>query len=305
MLTEIYYEVDEFNQKYLGKIAEYAAHIGWYPKRNIGALSMSEIMTILIFYHYSHYKNFKHYYEQYVCKELKRDFPTLVGYDRFVWYIPMAFLPMVCFHLYRCESSLRTGIYFVDSTKIEVCHPKRAHQNKVFKGIASWGKTSTGWFYGIKIHLIINNIGQIINTRFTTGSTPDNDTVNLFHLFKGIKGWIFGDKGYLMNGEKLDFIEHNGEIDFFAKPRKNTKQKPKKEMCEEAKRMAKKRPVIETVIGIQKGVMDLEHTRHREPINAITHTLAALCAYSFYERKPKVCITPIRQLMPFQGQIAA
>ena len=96
MLTEIYYEVDEFNKKHLEKIAAYAATIDWYSKRQLGCMTMSEIMTILIYYHYSHYKNFKSYYEEHVSKELKKDFPDLVGYDRFVWYIPLAFLPMFC-----------------------------------------------------------------------------------------------------------------------------------------------------------------------------------------------------------------
>ena len=94
MLTEIYYEVDEFNKQHLGKITAYAATIHWYPKRQLGCMSVGEIMTILIYYHYSHYKNFKSYYEQYVGKDLTRDVPDLVGYDRFVWYIPLAFLPL-------------------------------------------------------------------------------------------------------------------------------------------------------------------------------------------------------------------
>ena len=104
MLTEIYYEVDEFNKQHLEKIAVYAATIDWYSKRQLGCMTMSEIMTILIYYHYSHYKNFKSYYEEYVSKDLKRDFPDLVGYDRFVRHIPLAFLPMFCFHLHRCRS---------------------------------------------------------------------------------------------------------------------------------------------------------------------------------------------------------
>lgn len=290
MLTEIYYQVDEFNKLYLKKIAIYASQISWYSKRKLGCMSMSEIMTILIFYHYSHYKNFKQYYLEYVSKELKKDFPTLVGYDRFVWYIPIAFLPMFCFHLYRCKESKRTGIYFIDSTKIEACHPKRVHQHQVFKGLASWGKTSTGWFYGIKIHLIINNLGEIIQTCFTTGSTSDTNVPTLFYLLKDIVGWVFADKGYLMNDEKLTFVENGGQIDFFAKKRSNAKKKNTKTMPDEAKKTAKKRPLIETVIGIEKTVMDLEHTRHRTATNAFTHTLAAMCAYSFYERKPRVAI---------------
>ena len=50
MLTEIYYEVDEFNKQHLEKIAAYAAIIDWYPKRQLGCMTMSEIMTILIYY---------------------------------------------------------------------------------------------------------------------------------------------------------------------------------------------------------------------------------------------------------------
>lgn len=305
MLDEIYYEVDEFNQLYLEKIAGFASTINWYPKRKLGCMSMSEIMTILIFYHYSHYKNFKQYYEQYVCKDLKRDFPVLVSYDRFIWYIPMAFLPMMCFHLCRCKLSIRTNNYFIDSTKMVACHPKRAHQNEVFKGIASWGKTSTGWFYGIKIHLIINNLGEIIQTCFTTGSMPDTNIGVLFYLLKDLSGWVFGDKGYLMSQAKMDFVEYDGTLEFFAKPRSNTKKSNQKFMPDEAKKMAKKRPIIETVIGLQKGVLDLEHTRHRSALNAFTHMLAAMCAYSFYQRKPKVSIQTHRALKHYNGLLAA
>jgi hypothetical protein len=305
MLEEIYYEVDEFNQIYLEKIASFASSISWYPKRKLGCMSMSEIMTILIFYHHSHYKNFKHYYQQYVGKDLKKDFPILVNYDRFIWYIPMAFLPMMCFHLFRCKLSIRTNNYFIDSTKIVACHPKRVHQNAVFKGIASWGKTSTGWFYGIKIHLIINNLGEIIQTCFTTGSTSDTNIGVLFYLLKDLSGWVFGDKGYLMNQAKMDFVEYEGTLDFFAKPRNNTKKANRKSIPDEAKKMAKKRPIIETVIGLQKGVLDLEHTRHRSALNAFTHMLAAMCAYSFYQRKPKGSIQTHKALKQYNSLIAA
>lgn len=292
-------------QLYLKKIALYALQIEWYSKRKLGCMSMSEIMTILLYYHYSHYKNFKHYYLECVSKELKKDFPTLVGYDRFVWYIPMVFLPMFCFHVHRCKLSIRTGIYFIDSTKIEACHPKRVHQHQTFKGLASWGKSSTGWFYGIKIHLIINNLGEIIQTCFSTGGTSDTNICVLFYLLKDLTGWVFGDKGYLMNDEKLAFIEHDGKINFFAKQRNKSKKKLE-QMPTSAKKMAKKRPIIETVIGIEKTVFDLEHTRHRKATNAFVHTLAAMCAYSFYERKPRVsCMLPLELNQADLSKIAA
>jgi len=116
---------------------------------------------------------------------------------------------------------------------------------------------------------------------------------------------VFGDKGYLMNEAKLAFVEYDNTIDFFAKPRNNAKKKSVKEIPLQAQKMAKKRPIIETVIGIQKNVMELEHTRHRNPTNAFTHSLAAICAYSFYQRKPKVSITLPLVLSQYCPQMAA
>ena len=185
------------------------------------------------------------------------------------------------------------------------CHPKRTHQNEVFNGIASWGETSSGWFYGIKIHLVINNLSEIIQTCFTTGSTSDTHIGVLFYLLKNLSGWVCGDKGYLMNKDKLAFVEYEGILDFFAKPRNNTKKANQKYVPDEAKKMPKKRPIIETVIGLQKGVLDLEHTHHRSALNAFTHMLAAVCAYSFYQRKPKVSIQIHKALKQYNGLIAA
>jgi uncharacterized membrane protein YcaP (DUF421 family) len=109
-------------------------------------------------------------------------------------------------------------------------------------------------------------------------------------MLKDLSGWVFGDKGYLMNDEKLAFIENDGQLGFFAKPRSNTKKENKKEMPLQAKKMARKRPLIETVIEINKAVLDLEQTRHRKETNAFTHVFAGMCAYSFYRRKPKANI---------------
>jgi RNase H-fold protein (predicted Holliday junction resolvase) len=108
-----------------------------------------------------------------------------------------------------------------------------------------------------------------------------------------------------MNEAKLGFVEYDNTIDFFAKPRNNAKKKSAKQTPMEAQKMAKKRPIIETVIGIQKNVMDLEHTRHRKATNAFTHSLAAICGYSFYQRKPKVSISAPLELRPYCPPMAA
>ena len=156
-------------------------------------------MTILIYYHLSPYKNLKAYFTRHVCTDLRRDFPDLVSYDRFITLIPRTLIPLMLYLADRCRRSLRTGIYYIDSTPIAACHPKRAHQHRTLKGFASWGKTSVGWFFGLKVHLLINNLagppgGQLIHVRITDGSTHDANSKVLFHLTNDLVGWVFGDE---------------------------------------------------------------------------------------------------------------
>ncbi len=240
-------------------------------------------MTILVYYHLSPYKNFKAYYTRHVCQDLKRDFPDLVSYDRFIALIPRTLIPLMLYLAYRCQRSLRTGIYYIDSTLLAACHPKRAHQHRTLKGFAAWGKTSVDWFFGLKVHLLINSLGQLVHVRLSNGSTHDAHPMLLFDLTKDVVGWVFGDKGYLLNVEKRVFVEQQGQVFFAAKARQGMKAP---ELPLAAKRWAKKRSLIETVIGQAKGVCNLEHTRHRSACNAFVNVYASLVAYSFYERNP-------------------
>lgn len=284
MLVEIYVDVDDFCKAQRSLLAKALRHCGAYKKLHPSQLTLSEIMTILIHYHLSPYKNFKAYYMHYVCQDLRRDFPDLVCYDRFVALIPRTLIPMMLYLADRCSRSLRTGIYYVDSTPLAVCHPKRAHQHRTMKSFASWGKTSVGWFYGLKVHLLINHLGQIVQVRITSGSTHDANLRVLYQLTHDLVGWVFGDKGYLLNTDKKDFLERDGELIIAAKPRKGM---AKADWPLAAKRYAKKRGLVETVIGQTKAVCNMEHTRHRSEVNAFVNVYASLVAYSFYDRKPR------------------
>lgn len=84
--------------------------------------------------------------------------------------------------------SKRTGTYFIDSKKLPVCDNRRIHSNKVFEGFAKRGKSSTGWFYGLKVHLIINELGQIMNFMLTPASVADNNENLLKKMLKGLRG---------------------------------------------------------------------------------------------------------------------
>ena len=145
MLVEIYVDVDDFCKAQRSLQARALRHCGAYKKLHASQLTLSEIMTILIHYHLSPYKNFKAYYTTHVCQDLRRDFPDLVSYDRFVALIPRTLIPMMLHLADRCGRSLRTGVYYIDSTPLSACHPRRAHQHRTMKGFASTNDASYGF----------------------------------------------------------------------------------------------------------------------------------------------------------------
>lgn len=163
----------------------------------ISKLSKSEIITILVLYHQSGYKTFKDFYSRFVLKALKGYFPALVSYDRFLTLMKSVFMTVFGLIQVLCLNMNRNGIYFVDATKLPVCHNRRAKRNKVFKGIARSGKTSMGWFFGLKLHLVCNELGELVSFKITSGNVADNNHETLTFLFKSIEGKVFGDKGYL------------------------------------------------------------------------------------------------------------
>ena len=209
--------------------------------------------------------------------------------------IPRALLALFMYQKYRCSLSKRTGIYYVDSSRLEACHPKRVHQNKVMKGIAGWGKSSMGWFYGFKYHLVVNNLGEIMNVYLSSGNKADNNVKILFYLTNNLSGALFGDRGYLLNEEKKAFIQKNNKLCIFTKRRKNMK---KKDFPLQAKLWLAKRGIVESVINIHKSSCDIWHTRHRSPVNAFAHFIAGICAYSFFQRKPSTNINMEKNLLP-------
>jgi hypothetical protein len=245
-------------------------------------LSMSEMMSIEIFYHLQGSKCFKYYYTRYVQGQLQQYFPGLVCYNRFVQLKPRMFLYLFCF-LMACRMGAKTGTYYVDSAKLVVCHNLRIHSHKVFNGLAKRGKTSTGWFYGLKLHLIINQQGEVISFIITPGNVADNDFELGLQLCKGLCGKIFGDKGYISSKLEKALLEQ--ELLLVTKVKRNMK---KRLMFINDKALLQKRGVIESVIDILKSICNIEHSRHRSQANAFVNVLAALAAYSFLDKKPSI-----------------
>ena len=163
-------------------------------------------MTILIAFHQSHYRDFKAYYQEQVCTRWRGEFPGLVSYNRFVEFIPWALVPRLFYLLSRLGRC--TGITFADSTPIAVCRNPRIRAHKTFAGLAQRGKTCVGWFFGFKLHLLINDQGELLGLALTglalTGLalTPGNvdDRAALPKLLAQVRhlfGELLADKGYL------------------------------------------------------------------------------------------------------------
>lgn len=279
-LIELFIEVDDLYKSFI----DFQKKEGKYKvnKKMKTQLNGSEVCTILVSYNYSGYKCFEYYYRELILKRHSDCFPDAPCYESFLGYIPKAADLIYLWLLYSVGKSKRTGLYFIDSKKLQVCHLRRERSNKVFKGVAKKGKTSTGWFFGLKIHLIINNLGQIVSFDLTAGNVADNNQDLLRKLLNKLDGVCVGDKGYL--SKLFAFFYENG-LHLVTKPRKNMK---KKLVDNRFNLLINKRAVVESVFDILGTICDIEHSRHRSPINAAVHIFSALIAYQYLEHKPHV-----------------
>jgi hypothetical protein len=278
-LTDIFCHIDDFCNSFDKNCQNYFLTSNCTKRKKSCRVSLSEIMTIMILFHRSEYRNFKYFYLYVIMRDLKNDFPNALSYQRFVHIMEYALMPLVVF--LAGLKGRETGLYYVDSTSIEVCHIKREKSHKVFKGLATKGKNSMGWFFGFKLHLVINNLGELMSCSLSKTNVDDRKPVP--KLMETLSGWLFGDKGYLGK----DFMEKLKEqsIEIFTKVKKNM---AKRAMSVGQKFFLSKRGLVETVIDQLKNICMIEHSRHRKPANAFANLIAGLIAYCFKPRKPSV-----------------
>lgn len=245
------------------------------------SLTTSEIMTIIILFHQSCYRNFKTFYIEYVAKHLSKEFPKLVSYNRFVELTKSVIVPLCFFtQLFTGE---KTGIYFIDSMIIKACHIKREKQHKVFKGMARKAKSSVGWFFGFKLHLVINDCGEIMAFKLTAGNIDDRKAAP--DLITGLVGRLFGDKGYISQNLFSSLFDKG--LQLITRLKNNMKNKLTPIMD---KILLRKRGIIESVNDQLKNISQIEHTRHRSIWNFIANILGALIAYMLKPTKPSLNI---------------
>lgn len=285
-LIQLFCEIDDFAKVYEQKLASHLLPATTNSKHstNKPRICLSELMTIEIVYHLSGHKCFEYFYCQEVLNgSLKSYFPHAPSYNRFVELKPRMLVALICY-LHCMRLGRLIGLYYCDSTALKVCHNRRIHNHKVF-GAAKRGQTSVGWFYGFKLFLVVNGIGEIVQAFLTPGNVADSATSTLQRLFRGLTGLGFADKGFV-NQPAFEKLFAQG-LKLITAIRSNMKNKL---VLLHEKMLLKKRGMIESVIDILKSVCNIEHTRHRSALNMIVNTFAALCAYSTLQRKPSVFI---------------
>lgn len=236
-------------------------------------------MTIVIHFHQSKHRTFKDYYLKYVCQYLTEYFPNLVSYNRMTELMPNVLT--ACLYYLKSRRGKETGISFVDSTAIPVCHPKRISRNKVFKSTAKLSKSSMGWFFGFKLHLIINDCGEILSCKITPGNVDDR--THLSSMAQGISGKMFGDKGYIKKELSEQLLEKGLQLITPLKSNMNNKLIPIND-----KILLRKRSLIETVNDQLKNISYLVHSRHRSLHNFMLNLITALIAYTHQLKKPSL-----------------
>jgi IS5 family transposase len=239
------------------------------------------MLFIMVLFHLSPFKHFKVFYHYGIGQQHRACFRELPHYDRFVGLMPRLFAPLMV--LLHSLSGAQTGIYFADSTKLAVCHNRRIHRHKVFDGLAARGKTSMGWFFGVKLHFVINHKGQIMALKITPGNTADSTVLD--EMTRHLVGKLYADKGYI--GQDLFKTLWQRGLHLITGIRRNMRNYL---MPLADKIMLRKRFVIETVLDTLKSEMGLEHSRHRSPVNAMVHVLSCLVAYAFRPGKPSISL---------------
>lgn len=276
-LTTLFCSIDDFLKEF--EIYWNKKLLPWRSSRGPKCgLSISEIITIVVLFHQSNFRTFKYFY--FFCKRhFSDEFPKLPSYTRFVSIKKRSFIPLFAYLMSRRGKV--TKISFIDATSIAVCKNKRITRNKVFKGLAERGKTTVGWFYGFKLHLIVNDRGEILSFLLTPGNIADVNVAET--LSKGILGKLYGDKGYISKSlfKKL----HKRGLKLFTTLRSNMKNKF---LSLTDKLLLRKRSIIETINDQLKNISQIEHSRHRSPFNFLINLLAGLVAYAQREKKPSI-----------------
>ncbi len=277
----LFCEIDEFCVDFEPKFNQHVIQETGIKRHKPATWCLSEVMTLIVWFHGSGYRTFKDYYTKEVTKHLCWAFPKLVSSNRFVELMPAAVLPLCCY--LHTRKGTCSGIAFIDSMPIAVCHNRRIPAHKVFATVARRGKNSVDGFYGFKLHLIVNDQGALLAFRLTPGNVDDRQPVP--QMVKGLFGKLFGDRGSI--SQQLFRQLFTQGLHLVTKIKTKMKNKL---IALFDKLMLRKRALMETIHDQLKNISQIEHSRHRSVANCFVNVVAALIAYTYREKKPSLRI---------------
>ena len=279
-LLELFCDIDDFCQNFEPHFRQLLLNSGQVHRYRSCRMSLSEMLTLVVHFHQSGWRNFKTYYLGYVTRHLQREFPNLLSYSRFIQLVPRLLLALGAY-LHYCYGTC-TGISFIDSTALAVCDNHRIAQHRVFDGVAQRGRTSLGWFYGFKLHVVVNDRGELLSCCLTPGNVDDRQPVP--YLVQHLFGKVFGDRGYLSQPLARQLADDYA-LQLVTKLRSNMKNQL---MDEWDKYFLRKRAIVESIYDQLKNISQIEHTRHRSCFGFLLNLLAGLIAYCHQTKKPSL-----------------
>ena len=278
-LEELFCDVDDVCRRVLPAWHRQQLQYRERPRLRSCRLALSEIMTILIHCHQSRYRDFKAYYLFQVCQHWADAFPNRLSYSRLMAVIPTALVPL-CVYL-QTRQGQATGIAFIDATSLVGCHNRRSSSHQVFNQSARRGNTSVGWCYGFKLHVGVNDRGEVLAFHVTPGNVDDRKPVP--RLAKGLTGKRFGDRGDISQKRFEALLAQ--DLQLITKLRKGMHNKL---LPLVDKLLLRKRALIETLNDQLKNISQSEPTRHRSVVNWMVNLLAGLVAYTHQPKKPSL-----------------
>ncbi len=235
----------------------------------------------MIYFHQMCYRDFKTYYTQFVQVYLRSEFPRRVSYSRFVELMPSMLIPL-CAYLQRCYGDC-TGISFIDSTPIAICHNRRIGRHRGFAELTQWGKNSVDWFFGFKLHLVVNDRGELLACRLTGDHFDERALV--LKLMQRLWGKLFGDKGYLSR-PLTEQLRQRG-ITLITKLKSNMKNRF---ILLSDRPLLRKCSILETITDQLKNISQIEQFWHRSLANFMVNLVAGLIAYCHHPKKPSLAL---------------
>jgi len=275
ILVTIYCFVDDFIKALVGNL-KYALQ---RPDQNTPPLktyniSVAELVTLGIFRHFTGHKNWKDFYRHIVTYHMK-DFPKLPTYGNFVKAVNrLSMIALMFLHWFMKffkSITKKNDAKFADSSKLEVCRVKREFTHKVCKQLASKSKSTMGWFYGFKLHIICNELMQILNFRITTGNVDDRKGLEM--IWNDILGVIVADAGYVGKNWQEKAV-NAGKILLAA-----TRANMKKILTAAEYLLLKMRQRVESVFSVLKLRLGMESTLSRSPLGYFAHYIWCITAY--------------------------